>query len=72
MTTLNPPEDIELAEELLKIHKWAGSVKFCRTGGESMSIAARLRYIQKKIKFYLWLSRLHDWYLSANLFKKIK
>ena len=50
MTTLNPPEDIELAEELLKIHKWAGSVKFCRTGGETMSIAARLsRAYTKKI-----------------------
>ena len=42
MTTLNPLEDVELAEELLKIHPWAGSVKFARTGGESMSIAVRL------------------------------
>ena len=51
MTTLNPPEDIELAEELLKIHGWAGSVKFCRTGGESMSIAVRLsRAYTKKDK----------------------
>ena len=42
MTTLNPPEDVELAEVLLKIHPWAGSVKYARTGGESMSIAVRL------------------------------
>ena len=26
MTTLNPPEDLELAELLLKIHPWANSV----------------------------------------------
>ncbi len=69
MTTLNPPEDVELAEELLKMHPWAGSVKYARTGGESMSIAIRLsRAYTKKDKILIcgyhgW----HDWYLSANL-----
>ena len=53
MTTLNPPEDVELAEELLKIHPWAGSVKYARTGGESMAIAIRLsRAFTGKDKFY--------------------
>ena len=42
MNTLNAPEDVELAELLLKIHPWAQSVRYCRTGGESMSIAIRL------------------------------
>ena len=42
MTTLNPPEDVELAEILIKDHPWAGGVKFARTGGESMSVAVRL------------------------------
>ena len=74
MTTLNPPEDVELAEELLKIHPWAGSVKYARTGGESMSIAIRLsRAFTKKDKILIcgyhgW----HDWYLSANLKSKKK
>ena len=72
MTTLNPPEDIELAEELLKIHKWAGSVKFCRTGGESMSIAARLSraYTKKDKILFCGYHGWHDWYLSANLSSK--
>ena len=42
LTTLNPPEEIELAEILLDIHKWADQVKFARTGGEMMAVAIRL------------------------------
>ena len=42
LTTLNPPEEIELAEILLSIHNWADQVKFARTGGEMMAVAARL------------------------------
>ena len=74
MTTLNPPEDVELAEELLKIHKWAGSVKFCRTGGESMSIATRLSraYTKKDKILFCGYHGWHDWYLSANLSSKKK
>ena len=69
MTTLNPLEDVELAEELLKIHPWAGSVKFARTGGESMSIAVRLsRAFTKKDKvLFCGYHGWQDWYLSANL-----
>ena len=69
MNTLNPPEDVELAEMLLKIHDWAENVRYCRTGGESMSIAIRLARAftgRDKILFcgyHGW----HDWYLSANL-----
>ena len=74
MTTLNPPEDIELAEELLKIHPWAQSVKFARTGGESMSIAARLSraYTKKDKILFCGYHGWHDWYLSANLTSKKK
>ena len=42
MNTLNAPEEVELAELLIKLHPWAESVRYCRTGGESMSIAIRL------------------------------
>ena len=74
MTTLNPPEDVELAEELLKIHPWAQSVKYARTGGESMSIAIRLsRAYSKKDKIlFCGYHGWHDWYLSANLQSKKK
>ena len=42
MNTLNPPEDVELAELLIKLHPWANSVRYARTGGETMSIAIRI------------------------------
>ncbi len=69
MTTLNPLEDVELAEELLKIHPWAESVKFARTGGESMSIAVRLSraFTRKDKVLFCGYHGWHDWYLSANL-----
>ncbi len=74
MTTLNPPEDLELAELLLKIHPWADSVRYARTGGEAMSIAVRLsRAFTKKDKIlFCGYHGWHDWYLSANLSSKKK
>jgi glutamate-1-semialdehyde 2,1-aminomutase len=74
MTTLNPPEDVELAEELLKIHPWAGSVKYARTGGESMSIAVRLSraFTGKDKILFCGYHGWHDWYLSTNLKSKKK
>ena len=54
LTTLNPPEEIELAEILLNIHKWADQVKFARTGGEMMAVAIRLaRAYTKKEKILI-------------------
>ena len=69
MTTLNCPEEVELAELLLKLHPWADMVRYARTGGEAMAIAVRIaRAYSKKDKvafcgYHGW----HDWYLSANL-----
>ena len=39
LTTLNPLEEVELAEMLLDIHSWAEQVKYARTGGEMMAVA---------------------------------
>ena len=69
MSTLNPAEEVELAELLLSIHPWAGQVRFTRTGGESMAVAARTiratteRSIIAICGYHGW----HDWYLAANL-----
>jgi len=69
MTTLNCPEEVELAELLCGLHPWADMVRYARTGGEAMAIAvriARARTGRDKIAFcgyHGW----HDWYLSANL-----
>ena len=68
-TTLNAPEEVELAKELLKLNPDMGGVKFARGGGEAMSIAVRIaRSHAKKEKiafsgYHGW----HDWYLAANL-----
>ncbi len=72
MNTLNPPEDVELAELLIKFHPWAENVRYCRTGGESMSAAIRLARAYKKREKILFCGYhgWHDWYLSANLSSK--
>src|SRR3989338_3904985 len=49
--TLNSPEEVELAELLIKIHPWAEMVRYARTGGEAMAIAVRIaRAYTKKDK----------------------
>lgn len=44
MTTLNSPEEVELAELLCDIHPWAKMVRFTRTGGEAMAVAVRIAH----------------------------
>ena len=69
MSTLNCPEEVELAEKLIELHPWAEMVRFARTGGEANSIAVRIARAcsgRDKIAicgYHGW----HDWYLSANL-----
>jgi len=68
MSTLNCPEEVELAERLIEINPWAGMVRFARSGGEANSIAVRIaRAASGKdgvavCGYHGW----HDWYLSAN------
>ncbi|MFH1847099.1 MAG: aminotransferase class III-fold pyridoxal phosphate-dependent enzyme, partial [Candidatus Omnitrophota bacterium] len=69
MSTLNSPEEVELAELLCELHPWAGMVRYSRTGGEAMAMAvriARAKTGKDKILFcgyHGW----HDWYLAANI-----
>lgn len=69
MATLNPPEEVELAELLTQLHPWAEQARFARSGGEAMAIAVRIARAatgRDKIAFcgyHGW----SDWYLSANL-----
>lgn len=68
-STLNCPEEIELAEVLCELHPWAEMVRYTRSGGEAMAVAvriARARTGRDKIAFcgyHGW----SDWYLAANL-----
>lgn len=69
MSTLNSPEEIELAELLLKMEPWAGMVRFGRTGGEACAIAVRIAraYTDKEKVAFCGYHGWHDWYLAANL-----
>ena len=74
MTTLNPPEDVYLAKEMIKLHSWAGGVKYTRTGGESMAVAIRIArtFTNKEKILFCGYHGWHDWYLAANLKSKNK
>jgi glutamate-1-semialdehyde aminotransferase len=69
MTTLNCPEEIDLAELLIELHPWAEMVRYARCGGEMMAVAVRIARAatgRDRIAFcgyHGW----HDWYLAANL-----
>jgi len=69
MSTLNSPEEVEITELLLKIHPWAGMVRFARTGGESMAIAVRIAraYAQKDKIAFCGYHGWQDWYIASNL-----
>jgi len=68
-STLNTPEEIELAELLVQLHPWAQMVRYARAGGEAMAMAVRIARAhtgRDKIAFcgyHGWA----DWYLAANL-----
>jgi glutamate-1-semialdehyde aminotransferase len=68
-SSLNCPEEIELAELMCKLHPWGEMVRYSRSGGEAVSVAVRIaRAFTKRDKvvfcgYHGW----HDWYLSANI-----
>lgn len=68
-SSLNCPEEVELAEELCRLHPWAEMARFARSGGESMAIAVRIARAHTGRDFVVicgyhgW----HDWYLAANV-----
>ena len=72
MTTLNCPEEVELADLLCELHPWADMVRYTRAGGEALSVAvriARAKTGRDRIAFcgyHGW----SDWYLAANLVEK--
>lgn len=68
-SSLNCPEEVELAELLCEIHPWAEKVRYTRTGGEALAVAVRIARAatgRERIAFcgyHGW----HDWYIAANL-----
>ena len=68
MSTLNCPEEVELAEKLIEINPWADMVRFARSGGEANSIAIRIARaaVGKDNVAICGYHGWHDWDLSAN------
>lgn len=68
-SSLNCPEEVDLADLLCELHPWAEMVRFGRCGGEAMSMSVRIARAatsRDKVAFcgyHGW----HDWYLAANL-----
>jgi len=69
MSTLNAPEEVELAELLCELHPWAEMVRYARCGGEAMAVAVRIAraHTRKDRIAFCGYHGWHDWYLSANL-----
>ncbi len=69
MSTLNAPEEVELAERLIDLHPWAEMARFARTGGEANAVAIRIARAASGrdgvaiCGYHGW----HDWYLATNL-----
>ncbi len=72
MATLNAYEEVDLAKEFLKIHKWANMAKFCKSGGEASLVSIRIaRAFSKKQNIaFCGYHGWHDWYLGTNLKNK--
>ena len=69
MCTLNATEEIDLAKELLRIHRWSGMAKFCKSGGEACMVAIRIAraFTNKKNIAFCGYHGWHDWYLATNM-----
>ena len=72
MCTLNATEEIDLANELIKTHKWSDMVKFCKSGGEACMVAIRIAraYTNKENIAFCGYHGWHDWYLATNMSNK--
>ncbi len=70
-STLNPPEEVALAEKLIELHPWAEQVRFARGGGEAMAVAVRIARTAtgKDTVVFCGYHGWFDWYLAANLGK---
>ena len=67
ISTLNCPEEVYLAEKMVKLHDWSDMVRFARTGGEANSISIRISraYTKKNGIAVCGYHGWHDWYLAS-------
>jgi glutamate-1-semialdehyde aminotransferase len=68
-SSLNCPEEVELADILIGLHPWFDMVRYSRGGGEAVAIAVRIARAKTKREIILF-SGYHgwsDWYLASNI-----
>ncbi|MBI4135791.1 aminotransferase class III-fold pyridoxal phosphate-dependent enzyme [Candidatus Uhrbacteria bacterium] len=68
-SSLNCPEEVELADLLCELHPWAQKVRYARGGGEAMAVAVRIAraYTDRDKVAFCGYHGWHDWYLAANI-----
>ena len=68
-SSLNCPEEVELAEALIELHPWFGMVRYARSGGEAMGLAVRIAraHTHRDVVMFSGYHGWNDWYLAANL-----
>ncbi|MBT9614051.1 MAG: aminotransferase class III-fold pyridoxal phosphate-dependent enzyme [Burkholderiales bacterium] len=68
-SSLNCPEEVELAEALIELHPWFGMVRYARSGGEAMGLAVRIAraHTRRDVIMFSGYHGWNDWYLAANL-----
>ena len=68
-SSLNCPEEVELAKALIELHPWFGMVRYARSGGEAMGMAVRIAraHTRRDTVLFSGYHGWNDWYLAANL-----
>lgn len=68
-SSLNCPEEVQLAEALVELHPWFGMVRYARSGGEAMGMAVRIAraHTERDTVLFSGYHGWNDWYLAANL-----
>ena len=68
-SSLNCPEEVQLAETLIELHPWFDMVRYARSGGEAMGMAVRIAraHTRRDIVLFSGYHGWNDWYLAANL-----
>ncbi len=68
-SSLNCPEEVELAEYLNLKFPWFEMFRYTRSGGEAMAVAVRISRASSKKDLILFCGYhgWHDWYLSTNI-----
>jgi glutamate-1-semialdehyde 2,1-aminomutase len=68
-SSLNCPEEVDLARALIELHPWFGMVRYARSGGEAMGMAVRIAraHTRRDTVLFSGYHGWNDWYLAANL-----